>query len=86
MRRAVGLPERPGLLVRAVEDGSPAAAAGIESGDLLAAGDGTELASVDTLYELLDAAAESGSLELTVVRGTDERTVKVDFEPTGAAA
>ena len=35
MRRAVGLPERAGLLVRAVEDGSPAAAAGIEAGDLL---------------------------------------------------
>jgi len=86
MRRAVGLPERPGLLVRAVEDGSPAAEAGIEAGDLLAAGNGTELGSVDTLYELLDAAAESGSLELTVVRGTDERTVKVEFEATGAAA
>jgi serine protease Do len=86
MRRAVGLPERAGLLVRAVEDGSPAAAAGIEAGDLLAAGNGTELASVDTLYELLDAAAEGGSLELTVVRGTDERKVTVEFEPSGAAA
>jgi len=86
MRRAVGLPEHPGLLVRAVEDGSPAAAAGIEAGDLLAAGNGTELASVDTLYELLDTAAETGSLELTVVRGIDERTVTVQFETTGAAA
>jgi S1-C subfamily serine protease len=86
MRRAVGLPERAGLLVRAVEDGSPAAAAGIEAGDLLAAGNGTELASVDTLYELLDAAGESGSLELTVVRGTEERSVTVEFEATGAAA
>jgi serine protease Do len=86
MRRAVGLPERPGLLVRAVEDGSPAAAAGIEAGDLLAAANGTELATVDVLYELLDSLAEGGSLELTVVRGTDERPVQVEFEATGAAA
>jgi S1-C subfamily serine protease len=86
MRRAVGLPERPGLLVRAVEDGSPAAAAGIEAGDLLAAANGTELASVDALYELLDSAAGGGSLELTVVRGTEERAVTVSFEATGAAA
>ena len=34
LRRSVGLPERDGVLVRGVEDGSPAAAAGIESGDL----------------------------------------------------
>jgi serine protease Do len=86
MRRAVGLPERPGLLVRAVEDGSPAAAAGIEAGDLLAAANGTELTTVDVLYELLDSVAEGGSLELTVVRGTDERPVQVGFEATGAAA
>src|SRR5215217_2535725 len=86
MRRAVGLPERPGLLVRAVEDASPASAAGIEAGDLLVAGNGTELGSVDVLYEVLDSAAEGGSLELTVVRGTEERAVRVEFEASGAAA
>ena len=86
MRRAVGLPERAGLLVRAVEDDSPAAAAGIEPGDLLAAANGVVLDSVDTLYELLDAVAGGGSLELTVVRGTEERAVKVEFEATGATA
>jgi serine protease Do len=86
MRRAVGLPERPGLLVRAVEDGSPAASAGIEAGDLLAAANGQELASVDVLYEVLDSVSGGGSLELTVVRGTEERPVEVEFEATGAAA
>jgi S1-C subfamily serine protease len=83
MRRAVGLPERAGLLVRAVEDGSPAAAAGIEAGDLLAAAGGTELTSVDQLYEVLDALS-NGSLELTVVRGTEERSVEVELEGTPA--
>jgi serine protease Do len=86
MRRAVGLPERPGLLVRAVEDGSPAAAAGIEAGDLLVSGNGTELGTVDILYEVLDSVSDGGSLELTVVRGTEERPVKVEFEASGATA
>jgi S1-C subfamily serine protease len=85
MRRAVGLPERPGLLVRAVEDGSPAAAAGIEAGDLLAAAAGTELASVDDLYGVLDSVT-GGSLELTVVRGIDERSVTVELEPSESPA
>jgi serine protease Do len=84
MRRAVGLPEREGLLVRAVEDDSPAARAGLERGDLIAAAGGTDLQDVDALYEVLDAAG--GTLELTVVRGTDERTVEVRFEGQEAVA
>ena len=79
MRRAVGLPERAGLLVRGVEEGSPAAAAGIERGDLLAAAGERQLDSVDALYDQLDAAGSEGSLELTVVRGTDERQVTARF-------
>ena len=85
MRRAVGLPERAGLLVRAVEDGSPAAAAGLEPGDLLATADGTELTGVDDLYGVLDAVT-GGSVELTVVRGTDERSVTVELEPSESPA
>ena len=77
LRRAVGLPERDGVLVRGVEDGSPAAAAGIERGDLIVAVGDTELTRVDVLYEALDAARSAGQIELTVVRGTDERTITV---------
>ena len=87
MRRAVGLPERDGLLVRAVEDDSPAQNAGIERGDLLVSAGGRELDGVDALYEALDAVpAEGGTLELTIVRGTEERPVTVEFETSGAAA
>ena len=80
MPRAVGLPERDGLLVRGVEDGSPAAVAGVQRGDLLVRADGWELAGMDSLYAALDAAGAGGSLELTVVRGTDERQVLVGLE------
>jgi serine protease Do len=86
MRRAVGLPEQSGLLVRGVEDGSPAAAAGIERGDLLVAAAGRELDGVDALYEVLDGVADDGSVELTVVRGTEERPVQVQFGAAGAPA
>jgi serine protease Do len=79
LRRAVGLPERDGVLVRGVQDGSAAARAELERGDLIVAAAGREIDRVEALYEALDAAGEQGSLELTVLRGTDERTVTVEF-------
>src|SRR3954447_1358178 len=75
LRAAVGLPERDGLLVRAVVDGSPAAAAGLERGDLLVAANGRPLASAEDLFDALDAGGEQ--LTLRVVRGADERDVQV---------
>jgi serine protease Do len=87
MLRAVGLPERSGLLVRAIEDESPAARAGLERGDLLVAAGGRELDGTDTLYAALDEVpAEGGDLELTVARGADERKVSVTFESAKEAA
>ena len=66
MRRAVGLPERDGVLVRSVADGSPAAAAGIERGDLIVSAGGRPLDRIDVLYEALDSAAPGDRLELRV--------------------
>jgi serine protease Do len=79
LRSVVGLPDRDGVLVRGVEENTPAAAAGIERGDLLVAAAGQELDRVEKLYEALDGARANGSLELTIVRGTEERTVTVTF-------
>jgi serine protease Do len=85
LRRAVGLPERDGVLVRAVEAGSAAERAGIERGDLIVAIAGKEIDGVDVLYEALDAARTQNALDLTIVRGTDERTVRVEFAETADA-
>jgi serine protease Do len=74
MRAAVGLPERDGLLVRGVEEDSPAGRAGLERGDLLVTAGGSPLTSVD---ELFDALETGGTLTLGVLRGTDERDVDV---------
>ena len=79
LRRAVGLPERDGVLVRAVEEESAADRAGLERGDLIVAAGGREIDAVDALYEVLDAARGESSLEVTIVRGADERTVPVAF-------
>ena len=80
LRAAVGLSDRAGVLVRGVEEDSPAAAAGIEQGDLLVAAGDSSIGSPDDLFAVLaDAPAE---LTLTVVRGEDERTVTVTFPET----
>jgi S1-C subfamily serine protease len=79
LRRAVGLPERDGVLVRAVEEGGAADRAGLERGDLIVQAGGREVNRTDVLYEALDGARNDSQLELTIVRGTEERTVSVTF-------
>lgn len=79
LRRAVGLPERDGVLIRGVEDGSAAERAGLQRGDLIAQAGGHQLDRVDVLYDALEGAQEQGRLELQIVRGTDERTITVEF-------
>jgi serine protease Do len=79
LRRAVGLPERDGVLVRGVERGSPADRAGLERGDLIVAAAGRDLDRMDAVYEILDGVQTGGQLELTIVRGTEERTVSVSL-------
>jgi serine protease Do len=79
LQRAVGLPERDGLLVHAVEEGSPADRAGIEKGDLIVAAAGNDVTRLDDLHEALDKVRTGGELDLKLVRGTDERDVKVSF-------
>lgn len=74
LRRAVGLPERDGLLVREVEEDSPAAKAGIREGDLIVAVGDRAITSADDLF---DALGTEGELKITLVRGADEQTVTV---------
>jgi serine protease Do len=79
LRRAVGLPDQAGVLIRSVADGSPADRAGLERGDLIVRAGGEEIDGVDSLYRALDALAPDGTLELEVLRGADARSVRVDF-------
>jgi len=75
LRRSVGLPERDGILVRGVEDGSPAAAAGIEVGDLIVSAGGSAIADADDLQDALGTLKPP--FDVVIVRGADEKTLSV---------
>lgn len=79
MRRAVGLPERDGLLVREVEEDGAAARAGLAAGDLIVAAAGRPVDRPESVHTALDALAAGEELVLGVVRGTEEREVRVAF-------
>jgi len=75
LRRSVGLAERDGILVRGVEDGSLAEAAGVEAGDLIVSAGGRPIADADDLHDALGALEMP--FELGLVRGAEDRSVTV---------
>jgi DNA-binding MarR family transcriptional regulator len=77
VRRAAGLPAEPGLLVRGVAPGSPAARAGLRTGDVLTAVDGQAVRAHDALEAIV--AAARGPFRVRVMRGTE--TVEAQIEP-----
>ncbi len=79
LRRAVGLPERDGLLVQDVAAGSPAERARIREGDLIVAAGDQPVDGVDGLYAALDRVPADGTVALRVVRGVEELEIVVGF-------
>jgi DNA-binding MarR family transcriptional regulator len=77
MRQSVGLPPVPALLVRSVEDGEPAAAAGVRTGDLLLRAGTRQLRSIGALYEAIAGAGENRRLRIVLLRGMEEHRVTV---------
>ena len=77
LRRAVGLPDATGVLVRAVEEESPAAKAGLQEGDLIVQAAGRDVDELDVLQDAVDSVKSGGTLQLKVLRGAEERTVDV---------
>jgi serine protease Do len=71
LRRAVGLPDQPGVLVRGVKDDSPADRAGVERGDLIIEANGKPIEALDDLYTAIEAA--NGELSIKTLRGTEEQ-------------
>ncbi len=88
LRRAVGLPDTEGLLIREVAQDSPAAHAGLAPGDLIVAAAGQPVRTMDDLSAALRAAA-AGTIELNLLHGTDERSTQVTLtqnsQPEGEA-
>lgn len=86
LRRAVGLPDRDGVLVRMVERESAAERAGIQRGDLIAAVGDTAVTSPDDVAMALDQLPGGASLVLHIVRGADELDIAVTFTEPEAGA
>jgi DNA-binding MarR family transcriptional regulator len=78
MRESVGLPRVPGLLVRAVEPGSAAEAAGIAVADVLIEAGGRELRSSSSLYAAIEDAGPR--LQIRLLRGDEEHAVRIPLD------
>jgi S1-C subfamily serine protease len=64
--------EGPGVLVKSVIEGSPAAKAGVQPGDILLSIDAAELKSLRDMSEALKAHAAGDIVKLRLRRGAEE--------------
>ncbi len=79
MRRAVGLPDREGALVRGVADDSPAAVAGLATGDLITRVGDHDVSGPADLESALADPDLGAEFTVHVVRGADEVDLTVTF-------
>ncbi len=80
MRRAVGLDDAAGVLVRGVAEGGPADAAGIAGGDMIVRVGESDVTDVDDLHDALSAAPVGEVLSVAVLRGNDELEFDVTLD------
>jgi serine protease Do len=73
----LGLKEAHGALVAEPQPDSPAAKAGIEPGDVIAAIDGAPVKDARNLSKTVGASAPGSSLKLGLLRGGEEQTITV---------
>jgi len=75
-RSAYGLPDESGVLVLDVPAASPAAKAGLCKDDVIRAGNGQPVRTVDDLWKLREKAAGK-KLTLSIIRGQNQVSVEV---------
>jgi len=78
--RFFGLPLEHGVLVAGVEEGSPAARAGLAEGDLIVGFDGRAVSGVDELHRLLTEERAGVEAAMDVIRLTEKLTINVTPE------
>jgi serine protease Do len=83
MRRAVGLAERDGALVRGVVDGSPASRAGLATGDLITRVGPHDVGGPADLEAALADPELGAEVTVHVVRGADELDLDVSLATAG---
>ncbi len=79
-----GISVQYGAYIRNVVSGSPAAQAGLQSGDVITAIDGTQLQSDSDLAQILGQHKPGDQVTLTVQRGNQQLTIKVTLGQTSS--
>jgi serine protease Do len=77
---ALDLPTDKGVLVQSIEEGSPAARAGIRPGDQLIAIGGVTVQDTDHANRIIFAHRIGETIEMTINRGDELKTVRVHIE------
>ena len=101
LARAFNLPVEEGVLVQQVDEGGPAAEAGIQGattaatveggefglgGDIITAVNGESIASIEDLIEKIENDHAGETVELTVIRGNQTATVSVKLAERPASS
>jgi S1-C subfamily serine protease len=103
LAKALNLPVEEGVIVQSVVKGGPADKAGIEGGntsatiggaevslggDIITAINGKKIAGMDELIEIVGSAKPGEEMELTILRGGNEKTAHVTLghQPKSAGA
>jgi serine protease Do len=76
-----GAPDGEGVLVRAVNAGSPAEKAGVKSGDVITSLNGERIRSLGDLREKLAGKREEKTVKLSVLRNKSEVSITVELPP-----
>lgn len=77
LTRAHQLTNESGVLVMAIEDGSPADKAGLYEGDVIIEFDGRPINGIDDLHRVLTEERIGVKTEMTVLRGDERRVLKI---------
>jgi len=76
-----GAPDGEGVLVREVNNGSPAEKAGVKSGDVITSLNGERIRSLGDLREKLAGKREEKTVKLGVLRNKSEVSITVELPP-----
>jgi S1-C subfamily serine protease len=79
LRQAVGLAPSDGLLVRIVEEGSPADRAGLREGDLLVELGGNTLHTPDDLHDVLRSTRPDTAMTARILRGAEQLELDIQL-------
>ncbi|MEA2989629.1 MAG: hypothetical protein QOG83_2340, partial [Alphaproteobacteria bacterium] len=77
LRHAAGLTQDSGVMVAAIEPGSPAAAAGLVAGDIIVTLDGVAVTGADDLIRLLASDKIGRSVALDALRKGERQHLDV---------